>query len=443
MRTLNLTARQQRRVEILTRLSAGALSVRDAAELLGVSARQVRRLRARLAQDGMSAVEHHNQGRRPVNRTDPTTLTRIVGLVGEGGKYHDLNVCHLQEVLAQHDQIVLGRSTLDRVLKQEGLRQSRQARPSVHRRRRERKAAAGMLVQIDASGHAWLEGRGPTLALLGGIDDATGKVLALHFEPSENQAGYLRLLRTIAVDYGLPLAYYHDRHTILRSPKEPTLEEELAGKLPMSQVQRVMAELGVESIAALSPQAKGRIERLWGTLQDRLIKELRLADVRTLEAANAFLPSFLARYNARFAQAPSDSASAWVPLPDGCDLAYYFAARETRQVRADHCLSWQGQLLQVQVAASDPRLVGQRVSVHVVPEGDLFVYDGKRRLSYQIVEHKTSEQAHAPARSPARAPRPPDPIAAARKRAWLFGERTTRQTPDTAHEKALAYGQSR
>src|SRR5438105_1859842 len=125
MRTLSLTATQQRRIEILTRLGAGVLGVSDAAELLGVSPRQVRRLRARFAQDGMGAVVHRNQGRPPTNRTDPTTVERIVALVGDGGTYHDLNVCHLQEVLVQREQIVVGRSTLDRLLKHAGLRQSR------------------------------------------------------------------------------------------------------------------------------------------------------------------------------------------------------------------------------------------------------------------------------------------------------------------------------
>lgn len=205
----------------------------------------------------------------------------------------------------------------------------------------------------------------------------------------------------------------------------------------------MFAELGVEAIAARSPQAKGRIERLWGTLQDRLIKELRLADVRTLAAANAFLPAFLARFNARFAHPPTDPAAAWVPLPADCDVAYYFAARETRQVRADHCLSWFGHLMQLVVGATEPNLVGARVSVHRVPEGDLFVYAGKRRLSYQHVEQGGSERPQGAARSRPQPAPPSDPQAAARKRAWLFGDRTTQQTRQTSDERAIAYGQSR
>ena len=270
-----------------------------------------------------------------------------MALAGPDGKYHDLNVCHLQELLEREEQIVIGRSTLDRLLKQAGLRQPAKTAPPVHRRRRLRRPAEGMLLQIDSSPFAWLEERGAKADLIGAIDDATGKVLFLHFRPSEDQVGYLLLLRTIAQRYGLPMSIYHDRHTILRSPKQPTLEEQLAGHRPMSQVQRVMAELGIESIAAYSPQAKGRIERLWSTLQDRLTKELRLAGVTTWEAANAFLPGFIERYNGRFVQAPQDPQSAWVPLPADLDFPYYFAVRETRTVRADHCIRFAGQLLQL------------------------------------------------------------------------------------------------
>jgi len=177
-----------------------------------------------------------------------------------------------------------------------------------------------MLLQIDGSPFDWLEGRGPRAVLIGAIDDASGKIVFLLFRPSEDQIGYLWLLRSVALGHGLPMSFYHDRHTILRSPKQPTLEEQLAGQPPMSQIQRVMAELGIESIPAYSPQAKGRIERLWGTLQDRLTKELRLAGMTTLEAANAWLPGFIERDNARFAKAPQDPHSAWVPLPEDLDI---------------------------------------------------------------------------------------------------------------------------
>jgi transposase len=421
MRTITLNARQQREVEILSRLEAGVLDAEVAAELLGVGARQVRRLRARFRQAGMMAVIHGNSGRAPANRMAPAVVERIVVLAGPAGKYHDLNACHLQELLAAEEQIVIGRSTLDRLLKSRGVRRRAQPAAPVHRRRRLRRSAEGMLLQMDSSPFAWLEERGPQAALLGAIDDATGKIVGLLFRPSEDQIGYLLLLRSIAQHYGLPMSIYHDRHTILRSPKRATLEEQLAGQPPMSQIQRVMAELGIESIPAYSPQAKGRIERLWGSLQDRLTKELRLAHSTTLDAANAFLPAFIARYNARFAQAPQDPLSAWVPLPGDLDPHYYFAIRETRTVRADHCISFAGQLLQLLPDATTASLVNQRVTVHVGPEGDIYLYHGQRPLAYQACVAPPP----GPPQPPSETAPPSQPAArksTAKQRAWLFGQ---------------------
>jgi transposase len=421
MRTITLNPKQQREVEILTRLEAGAVDGVTAAALLGVGARQLCRRLARFRQEGFAAVIHGNCGRSPANRTDPALRARILALAGVDGKYADLNVCHLQELLAQEEQIPIGRSTLDRLLRQAGLRQKAPGGRPVHRRRRLRRAAEGMLLQIDGSPFDWLEGRGPPAVLIGAIDDASGMILFLLFRPTEDQVGYLLLLRSIALSHGLPMSLYHDRHTILRSPKQPTLEEQLAGQPPMSQIQRVMAELGIESIAAYSPQAKGRIERLWGTLQDRLTKELRLAGITTLEAANAFLPGFIARYNARFAKAPQDPHSAWVPLPADLDLPYYFAIRETRKVRADHCISFAGRCYQLLPDPQTSSLVNQWITVHRVPEGDIYLYHGKRRLAYQAF-------LAAPVAPPQPASQASPPVAAvvrkstARQRAWLFGQ---------------------
>lgn len=425
MRTVTLNPKQQRAVDILTRLEAQTLGISDAATLLGVSSRQVRRLRKRFREEGFGVVIHGNSGRSPANRTDPALLDRISALAGPDGKYHDLNVCHLHERLYEDEQIKIGRSTLDRLLKQSGLRQKGKLPLQVPRRRRVRRPAEGMLLQVDGSPFDWLEGRGPKASLIGAIDDATGKVLFLHFRPTEDQVGYLLLLRTVAQQYGLPMAIYHDRHTILRSPKQPTLEEELAGKTPMSQIQRVMAELGIESIPAYSPQAKGRIERLWGTLQDRLTKELRLASIISLEEANAFLPGFIERYNARFAKAPQDPLVAWVPLPTDLDQNYYFAVRESRKVRCDHCISFSGRTLQLLPDPKERGLVGESVTVHTVPEGDIYLYHGKRPIPYRHVPIPQAVPPKLP-RKVTRPPKPVDPKAVARRRAWLFAG--TRET---------------
>ena len=418
MRTITLSETDQRQFDILTRLQSGVLRAAQAAELLAISPRQLRRLRTAFAAEGAAALVHGNHGRTPANRIPATVWEQVRRLAGPGGPYHDFNVCHLQEELARSHELQLGRSTLDRWLRTEQLRLPRRRRPTPIYRRRERRSAEGMLIQVDGSPHAWLEDRGPKLCLLGAIDDATGKVLYAHFRPTEDQAGYFLLFRTLCQTHGRPLAVYHDRHTILRSPKRPDLDDELAGTPPQSQIQRLLSELGIEAIPAHSPQAKGRIERLWGTFQDRLTKELRVAGVGTIGAANAFLPDFLTRYNARFAHPAADPTPAWVPLPNACDLAYSFAAREHRRVRADHTIAWYGQCFHIARERTAPSLAGEAVTVHVVPESDIYLYAGTQRLSYTIVERTRPQPARKPRASH---PKPPDPAAQARRRAWLFG----------------------
>ena len=419
MRTITLNPTQQRRFEILTRLRSGTLAPTQAAELLQVSSRHLRRLQAAFGAEGAPTLVHGNQGRAPANRTRDHVREQLRALAGPEGPYADYNVCHLQEILAERHELSLGRSTLDRLLKAEHLRQPRRVRTTRVYRRRERRSAEGMLVQVDGSPHPWLEERGPRLCLLGAIDDATGKVLYAHFRPTEDQVGYLLLFRALCTTYGRPLAVYHDRHTILRSPKRPDLEDELAGTPPQSQIQRLLAELGIEAIPAHSPQAKGRIERLWGTFQDRLTKELRQAGIGTREAANAGLPDFLTRYNARFAHPAADPVPAWVPLPSDCDLAYYFCAREHRLVRADHTLAWYGQTLQLQRGKLEPSLASQRVSVHVVPEGTISVYAGLQPVAHTVLERRPPPSPPpVPEAKPARRT---DPAALARRRAWLYG----------------------
>jgi transposase len=423
MRTLTLNTPQQRRAEILTQLVAGKLSTADAAQLLQVRHRQVQRLRRRFLTQGISVAVHGNQGRAPVNRTDPALIERLHTLCGPSGKYHDFNISHLCDLLATHEKIKLARSTLSRLLHLHGLRSKPRSRPEVKRLRRERKSSEGMMLQIDATPFDWLESRAPRMALTAAVDDATGKIIYGCFRPTEDQFGYLVMLRSIATSYGLPHLLYHDRHTILRSPKEPSLEDELAGRPPMSQFQRVVASLGVSSIAALSPQAKGRIERLWRTLQDRLTKELRLAQINSLEDSNRFLPAFIESYNDRFGHLPREAERVWRSLPQEMDLDYYFSTCEQRQVRRDHTITWLGQVLQLVPEKNDPSLVMKKVEVHVTPEGQLSIYDGARRVQHREV---VTSAGRRPIRNTAvRHPVPnaaPDPQSDARRRGWLYGK---------------------
>lgn len=391
MGTITLSERQQRRAEIVGRAASGGLSVQQAASLLCVTDRQVRRLIVRFEAEGLPSVIHGNTGRTPANRTTDEVRATLAKLAGKEGKYSDFNTCHMQELLAEHEGIQIGRSTLDRLLVAGGVRKRKRSRPRRVFHRRERVSREGEMLLTDGSPHDWLEGRDARyrrLCLLGAVDDATGKIVHLRFWPTECQAGYITMAREVTKSFGIPMSFYHDRHTILVSPSEPTIEDELAGREPMSQFQAILDQLGVESIRALTPQAKGRIERMWQTLQDRLRREMRLAGVKTLEEANAFLPAYSERYNARFGLQAREAHAAWVKPEQEMDLPFLFAAKEERTVRADHTLAWHGKTLLVQRKRGERSLAGARVQVHTTPEGERFVYHGKERLVFTTVAER-------------------------------------------------------
>ena len=418
METITLNKEQQRRAGVLARVSSGSLTRGDAEKLLGISRRQVNRLLKSYESRGLAAVVHGNTGSTPANKTPAEAESAIVSLVDEDGKYHGFNTCHVHDLLMEYDQISIGRSTLDRMLREMGITKPAKQKRIQRRSRRERSPREGMLLQIDGSPHDWLSGRGPRITLIGAIDDATGQIIDAVFRPTEDQAGYLMLMRSIAGSRGLPESFYHDLHTILRSPKEATIEDELADRKPMSQLQRVMHELGVASIGARSPEAKGRIERLWKTLQDRLVHEMTLAGVSSIEEANAFLSGFIVRFNRRFGREAADPESAWVELEADTDLGYYFATSESRVVRQDHTISWYGKAYQLLPDERCVAIAGKRVEVRVTPEGCIGIYFGRHRLACKEVQ--VSRPTAQKAARPQKQPKTPDPQAEARRRGWLF-----------------------
>ena len=245
--------------------------------------------------------------------------------------------------------------------------------------RRTPEAQMGALVQLDASLFPWLGDRGPQLTLHGAIDDATGTGLALYFRPHEDLHGYATLLRILCTTYGLPLALYGDQLGVfVRNDAHWTLEEELRGTQDPTHFGRILQELGIGYIAAHSPQAKGRIERFWQTLQDRLVSELRLRGISTLEAANAFLPIFLADLNPRFARVPADAAAAWRPVPR--DLAAVLSCRYTRTVARDNTVRLGPRWVQLPRRRS---YAGRRVELREALDGRLLVFIDGRCLATQ------------------------------------------------------------
>ena len=302
--TITMSPTEQRRVRILTRILKGELGMAAGAIELALSERQLWRLRGAFERDGPGGLVHGNRGRRSTRRIDTGTRDRIIDL--RQGTYGEINDSHFAELLAEREGIVISRESLRGILRASGIASPRRRRPPRYRSRRPRMAAEGLLLQLDGSRHDWLEGRGPWLTLIGAIDDATGKVVAAVFREQEDAAGYLTILRDTVETFGVPCAIYRDRHGAF-APTNPGAGRHDApdGRVSLSQVGRALVELEVDSIVAGSPQAKGRIERLWGIFQDRLVTELRLAGVSELAAANAFLRTYLATMPASPSRRPT------------------------------------------------------------------------------------------------------------------------------------------
>ena len=375
-----MTMADQRRAWVLTRLLCGELTVHEVAVFLGLSERSVWRLRARFAREGPAALVHGNRGRASSRRVEEAVRARVVELART--IYAGANDTHLAELLAEHEGIALSRVTVRRILRAEGLPSPRKRRAPRHRSRRDRMAQAGMLVQVDGSRHDWLEDRGPRLTLVGGIDDATGGFTGATFRDQEDTAGYLVVLRDTVRRHGIPGAWYRDRHGIFETPERAplTLEEQLADTRRPTQLGRALAELGIGSIAARSPQAKGRIERAWGTLQDRLVVELRLAGATDRESANRVLSRYLPRFNRRFAVPAANPVPAWRPLPPEVQLERVCSLRYRRVVARDGTVRAGATILQLPSRANGRSRAGQRVELQLRLDGRIVVWDGERDL---------------------------------------------------------------
>ena len=377
--TFTLSQKELQRVSVLAICIKGDLACASAAELLSLSVRHVKRLKKRLREAGEAALAHANRG-RPSHRRLPDKTRRAVLRLARS-KYAGFNDHHLCEKLNELEGLHLSRETLRRLLRQEGLGSPRKRRAPAHRQRRPRVAREGDLVQLDGSPHDWLEGRGPLLTALGFQDDASGKILAAQFFPSETTEGYFHLLHSLLRRFGVPTAFYGDRNGIfVRNDDRWTLEEELAGKRHPTQFGRALAALGITFIAAQSPQAKGRVERLWGVLQDRLCSELRLAKAGDIESANAVLRKFVADYNRRFARTPRDAAKAWRPAPD--DLQRICAFVHERVVSNDNVVQWEGRRFQIPPQNRRCTFAGAKVQLYQALDGRVSLYCGATRLAH-------------------------------------------------------------
>lgn len=380
--TVTLNNKEQKRLMVLNQVEKARCTGKEAAGLLDISLRQIRRLVSAYRKEGASALAHGNHGRKPPNALDEKLKQQVIEFFE--GKYAGFNTQHFTGSLAEREGINLSRSSVRNILLAAGIKSPKKRRPPKHRSRRERYPQEGMLIQIDASPHDWLEGRGPRLTLTGGIDDATGKVPYALFQEQEDSRGYFLLLRGIVERYGIPLALYHDRHTIFDPPKDEleSLENQLEGKRNLTQFGRLLDELGIVSISARSPQAKGRVERLWKTFQDRLKSELRLAHATTIDEANRVLAEYLPKFNRDFQVTPAEPGSAY--RQPGKDFVpdYYFCFKYKRVAGGDNVVKFKGKRLQILSTNGRMSYAHARVEVHVRLDGTLSVYyQGKYLLT--------------------------------------------------------------
>lgn len=406
---VTLTYKELKRLKVVQEMAAGRMTASEAAEALELSVRQVRRLKKAYREKGAVGLAHGNRGKASTRRTPETMRKRVVELAKK--EYQDYNDQHFTEELEEREGIRLSRSTVRRIRRSAGQGSPRKRRAPRHRARRERRAMEGMLLQTDGSDHDWLEGRGPGLTLIAYVDDATGEVPGAVFREEEDAAGYMLALRDISQTSGLPLAIYADRHSIFQSPKEPTLEEQLAGKEPRSQFGRALDELAIQLIPAYSPQAKGRVERLFETLQDRLVKALRRANACTCEQANQVLVDYLPRFNQRFKKQAAQSGSAYREWPAVLRPDDVFCFKFTRVVANDNTISFSGHKLQIPPGPSRRSFARARVEVRQHLDAHLSVhYQGQTIAIFEAADTGPLRVGKfSPAAPPAQPPSPPAP----------------------------------
>jgi transposase len=378
METVAMAQRELSRGAVLALVASGKWTLRRAAEQMGMSLRQSRRLLRRYEQGGTAALAHGN-------RLDARIVQRVLELVK--GAYSGFNDTHLWEALGGRASLRMSRESLRRLLRRHGVAPKRRRRPRQHRRRREPSAWRGAMVQWDGSPHRWIGPEGPQWSLMGAVDDADGTVVWALFVPTENGVSYLRLLDGVVREAGIPQSVYEDQHGALqRNDGHWSLEEQLRGEQDPTQVGMVLRELGIRTIVARSAQGKGRIERFFGVAQDRLAAELAHRGLTTIEQANEYLQTYwIADFNRRFGRQPKQSESLYRPAK-GLDLKAILSFRYTRTVAADNTVKLGDLTLQIPPGPRNRSYAKARVDIRQHLDGSWTVY----RQGHVIAQHAST-----------------------------------------------------
>jgi len=382
---LTMSATELSRLEVMQRLAEKRLSQKEAAEMLGVSVRQVKRLLKRYRRDGAGGMVSQQRGKVSNHQIRVEVKQKVLDFLK--GKYRGFGPTLACEKLVEVEGLKISDESVRQMMISEALWKVRKERKVRVHQMRERRACFGELVQIDGSPHAWFELRGPSCTLLVAIDDATGKLVGLLFVEQESFHNYARLTKAYFERYGKPVAFYSDKHGIFR-----VNQVSLGKGEAQTQFGRAMCDLDIEILCANSPQAKGRVERANQTLQDRLVKELRLRGISSMEQANAYLPEFIAKFNQRFGVAPRSQHDAHRPLAAPENLAHILAWQEPRTLSKNLTLQFKKVVYQIQTDRPTYALRNTQVTVCEDAFGQVTILYKAKPLEFTVF-HQQEHQA--------------------------------------------------
>jgi transposase len=403
---LTMTKKEITRLEVMQRLKDRRITQKEASRILRLSVRQVKRLFRAYKAKGESGLVSQRRSKPSNHQLDPVVVQQATDLIYE--HYHDFGPTLAHEKLTEIHGLCLSRESVRRIITSEGLCEPKRAKETKEHPLRERRACFGMLVQIDGSDHDWFEGRGPRCTLLVFIDDATGKLVELWFVPEETFFAYCEAARHYFERYGKPVAFYSDKHGIFRV-NQP---QPLGTTSGLTQFGRAMQELDIQIICANTPQAKGRVERANQTLQDRLVKELRLRGISDIDSANAYLPEFCKDFNRRFAVAPRSNHDAHRPLLKTESLDLILSHQETRTLSKNLTVQFKNLIYQIQSSRPDYALRHAQVTVCENPKGEVTILYKNQPLAYTIFRKSPRQAEIADSKTldhHIQTPRPPSP----------------------------------
>jgi transposase len=409
---LTMSQKERQRYHLLKMVLESKTTLKHASRLMGISYRHAKRLKRKLISEGAKGLIHGNRG-RPSPRALNHELAELIITLSHN-TYTNFNDTHFTEKLKEVEGITVGRDTVRKLRRTNGIKPKRRRRAKKHHQRRPRKPQEGMMVLWDGSPHRWFGKDTPPCCLMAAIDDATGKLCEAFFIPYECSFGYLKLLEHMVKRYGIPASIYQDRHgTLHRNDDNWTLEEQLRGQQDPTQVGGVLEALGISPIFALSPQAKGRIERLFGVLQDRLIAEMELEKITEMERANRFLKErFIDEHNRRFAIKPEEAQRAWRKIPRDVDIKRTISFRYHAVVGNDNAVRLGGMVIDIPEGPRQRGYAKAHVEVRQLLDGSWRVY------------YKDTLIAHTdptPLKEPIRAkPRKKSRARAASEEHWIY-----------------------